>query len=370
MNYKTFSNWVNKRKETLEGRSPGITQGDSPEVKALKKRNRELEMENEFLKGTCLLRQGAGIGEKYRLMEAEKADFPIATMARILKVSRSGFYAWLKRKPGPDQWPCLKARIEKLWLESDKVFGQRTVHIGVCKEKGFEDTTLYRVRKRMREMGIFGIQKNSSKKTTVADPKAPTRPDLIKRDFTSAVPTTKLVGDITYLKTGEGWLCLCVVIDLCTRMVVGWAMADHMRASLCVSALGMAHRHGYVAEGAIYHSDCGSQFTSLEHSQFAASIDVRLSVSRTGSCHDNAVAESFFSRLKNERYSRYAYKTRAEAKAAVVSYIEGFYNRRRPHSAIDGQIPAEAMDAFFARADRAFTADAEIDVELMKSLAA
>lgn len=291
-------------------------------------------------------------------------------MARILKVSRSGFYTWLKRRPKPDQWTDLKAHIEKLWLESDKVFGQRIIHVEVCKEKEFEGTTLYRVRKCMHEMGIFGIQKNSSKKTTVADPDAPTRPDLIKRDFTSAVPTTKLVGDITYLKTGEGWLYLCVVIDLCTRMVVGWAMADHMRASLCVSALDMAHRRGYVAHGAIYHSDRGSQFTSLEYSQFAASIDVRLSVGRTGSCHDNAVAESFFSRLKNERYSRYSYKTRAEAKAAVVSYIEGFYNRRRPHSTIDGQIPAEVMDAFFERADKAFAVDTEIDGEPMKSLAA
>lgn len=282
-------------------------------------------------------------------MKVEKANYSVVMMARVLKVSRSGFYAWLKHDPKPDQWVDVRAHVEQLWLDSDKVFGAKSIYDLIKEDETFPNTTLYRVRKCMRELGIVGIQKNSSKRTTITDPNAPIRPDLIKRDFTSPVPTIKLVGDITYLKTAQGWLYLAVVIDLCTRMVVGWAMDSHMKASLCVSALDMAYKRGYVAQNAIYHSDRGSQYTSLEFSQYAASIDVRLSVGRTGSCHDNAVAESFFSRLKNERYSRYSYKTRAEAKAAVVSYIEGFYNRHRPHSTLDGKIPAEVMEAFFER---------------------
>lgn len=295
-------------------------------------------------------------------MKSEKANFPVTMMARILKVSTSGFYTWLKREPQEDEHLKLKAKIEEIWLDSDKVFGQRTIHIEVGKEKGFENTTLYRVGKCMQELGIFGIQPRSSKRTTIPSDDALTRPDLLKRDFSAAVPTTKLVGDITYLKTGEGWLYLCVVIDLCTRMVVGWALADHMKASLCVSALDMAYQRGYVAGNAIYHSDRGAQFTSKEYSQYAVSIDVRLSVGRTGSCHDNAVAESFFSRLKNERYHRYTYKTRAEARTAVVSYIESFYNRRRPHSTINGQIPAEVMDAFFERTRHVNCGDAQLSL--------
>lgn len=129
--------------------------------------------------------------------------------------------------------------------------------------------------------------------------------------------------------------------------LIGWAMADHMKTSLVVSALSMAHAKGYLAENEIFHSDLGSQYTSHEFSQIAASIYVRLSCGRKTTCFDNAVAESWFSSLKNERYHRYRYATRAEAKASVVQYIEVFYNRQRPHSSIDYQIPAEKMDAFF-----------------------
>lgn len=296
-------------------------------------------------------------------MKAEKANYPVKMMARLLRVSRSGFYDWLGRPEPDDQWDKLKVDIEQLWLDSDKVFGARTILVKLS--KGKEDVTLYRVQKCMKELRIEGCQPRASKRTTIADPNAQKRPDLIKRDFGAAVPTTKLVGDITYLKTGQGWLYLAVVIDLCTRMVVGWAMADHMRASLIVSALSMAHTRGYVAGNGIFHSDLGSQYTSHEFAQFAASIDVRLSCGRKATCFDNAVAESWFSSLKNERYHRYSYATRSEAKASVVQYIEVFYNRQRPHSSIDNQIPAEKMDAFFER-----MADVSSNEESMKLLAA
>ena len=180
------------------------------------------------------------------------------------------------------------------------------------------------------------------------DPEAPARPDLARRDFANPVPTVKLVGDVAYLKAGEGWLFLAVVIDLRTRMVVGWALSERMCAGIAVDALRMARSRGYVAGGAAFHSDRGSQYTSRLLAEWAAA-DVRLSVGRTGSCHDNAVAESFFATLKNETYHLRDWPTRAEARHGVVGYIEGYYNRRRPHSTIGYQIPAEKTEAFFKR---------------------
>ena len=201
----------------------------------------------------------------------------------------------------------------------------------------------------MRELGIRCCPPNAKKRTTVPDPKARPRPDLVRRDFTSPVPTYKLVGDITYLRTGQGWLFLATVIDLCTRMVVGWSLSDRMTADIAVAALESAKSRGYVAGNAIFHSDRGAQYTSRLLAEWARDNDVRLSCGRTGSCHDNAVAESFFATLKNEMYHRESFATRADAKHAVIRFIEAEYNRKRPHSTIGYQIPAKAMEAFFER---------------------
>ena len=280
-------------------------------------------------------------------MEAEKACFPVKLMARLLDVSRSGFYDRARRRPPEDPWTEARAAVERCWLESDRRFGARSVR-AVLASRGM-GLTLYRVRRLMRELGIRGVVPNSKKRTTVPDPGAPARPDLIRRDFSSPVPTVRLVGDITYLKTAEGWLYLATVIDLCTRMVVGWALSERMVAGMCVDALRMAKSRGYVAEGAIFHSDRGSQYTSRLLADWARANDVRLSAGRTGSCHDNAVAESFFASLKNEMYSLRDWPTRDEARHAVVGYVEGYYNRARPHSTIGYRIPAEEMEAFFER---------------------
>ena len=285
-------------------------------------------------------------------------------MTRALEVSRSGYYNWAARQldPKSDPWAKLKEKIQGLWEESKHRHGARRIHkdlvaLGV-------GVTLYRVRKCMKELGICGIQPRAKKKTTTPSKDAASRPDLIKRDFTAAVPTTKLVGDITYLRTKEGWLYLAVVIDLCTRMVVGWSMDTHMRASLVVSALRMAVLKGFVALGAIFHSDRGSQYTSKEYSEFAGGRKIRLSVGRTGSSADNAVAESFFSMLKNEMYYLKEFDTKAEARSAVMEYIEIDYNRKRRHSTIGYHIPQEKMDAFFERAAAAFSEPEEIKLDL------
>lgn len=209
--------------------------------------------------------------------------------------------------------------------------------------------TLYRVLKCMRELGIRGCTPYKSKRTMVPDKGAKPKPDLVRRDFTSPVPTYKLVGDITYLRTGQGWLYLSTVIDLNTRMVIGWSLSERMIADIVINALESARARGYVAENAIFHSDKGAQYTSRRLAEWARANHVRLSCSRTGNCRDNAVAESFFAILKNEMYYRRSFRTREEAKMSVIWFIETYYNRKRPHSTIGYKVPAEAMDAFFAR---------------------
>jgi putative transposase len=194
----------------------------------------------------------------------------------------------------------------------------------------------------MREQDLAAVQPRAFKVTTAAGEDDYMPLDLIGRDFTAAAPGQRLVGDITYLRTGEGWLYLATVIDLCTRMVVGWQMAEHMRTSLVIEALSMAKKHGHVDPGAIFHSDRGTQYTSKEFDRYCHEIGVRRSVGRTGSCFDNSVAESWFATLKNEMYHRYRFPTRKRARFAVAQYIELFYNRKRHHSTLGYRTPAQA----------------------------
>jgi len=194
----------------------------------------------------------------------------------------------------------------------------------------------------MRELGLKACQPRAYRRTTVPGEHPVASPDLIERDFTADQPGTRLVGDITYLKTGEGWLYLATVIDLATRMVVGWQLADHMRGSLVVDALQMAITHGHIEPGAVFHSDRGAQYTSTSFAAFCRAKRVRTSLGRTGVCWDNAAAESFFAALKNEMYHRETFATRARARFAVADYIEVFYNRQRLHSTLGYRTPTEA----------------------------
>ena len=303
------------------------------------------------------------MSDKYALILEEKANYAVTMMCRVLEVSRSGFYKWLKANPtGADPWGELKEKIQDVWEESKRRFGVRKVHAKLRDERGgrFNDVTVYRVRKCMRELGIRGISPNAKKRTTVPDEDAPSRPDLVKRDFTSPVPTYKLVGDITYLRTVTGFIYLATVIDLATRMVVGWSIRDNMRSELVISAMEMAWGRGYVAENAIFHSDRGSQYTSHAFAEWAEEHDVRLSVGRTGSCHDNAVAESFFGTMKNDWFHHERLLDADATKHRTIEYIESYYNRFRPHDAIDGRVPAEAMEEFFARFEAALNYEEDV----------
>ena len=279
------------------------------------------------------------------MIDAEKANYPIVWMCRLLGVPRSSFYAWRAQAATETATAArrreLAAHVARVFAAGRGAYGCRRVAAQLNRE-GIR-CSVGLVADLMRELGLKACQPRAYRRTTVPGEAPVTSPDLIGRDFTAEQPGTRLVGDITYLKTGEGWLYLATVIDLATRMVVGWQLADHMRTSLVVDALDMAVVHGHVRPGAVFHSDRGAQYTSAEFAAFCTRRQVRTSVGRTGVCWDNAAAESFFGALKNECYHRQSFPTRARARFAVADYIEMFYNRQRLHSSLGYRTPAEVL---------------------------
>lgn len=280
-------------------------------------------------------------------MWQEKATYTVTFMCTLLGVKRAGYYAWRARRETPSRRALrrarLAARIAELFEASNQTSGARRIQADLAAEG--ERASLWLIGKLMAKHGLVAVQPRSRKRTTIPAADAEALPDLIGRRFAPDewTPGQACVGDITYLRTSEGWPYLATVIDLATRRVIGWQMADHMRTSLISDALLMAHDSGHLQPGAIFGSDRGSQYTSAEYAALAARLDVRLSVGRTGSCHDNAVAESWFAMLKNEMYYRHKFPTRAAARLRVMTYIEVFYNQQRRHSTLGYQTPAEAF---------------------------
>jgi transposase InsO family protein len=197
----------------------------------------------------------------------------------------------------------------------------------------------------MRELGLVPCQVRRRRSLTVQAAAGPI-PDLVRRDFTAEAPGQKMVGDITYIFTWEGWLYLATVIDCATRMIIGWAMDDNYKTPLIERAIGMAARNYPLAGEAIFHSDRGSNYTSCEFAKTLKRHDLRHSVGRTGICYDNAMAESFFAALKNERVHRTQYPTRAHAYHDIVRYIEFWYNSRRRHSGLQYRTPQQVRDEY------------------------
>jgi putative transposase len=279
------------------------------------------------------------------VIEAEKATYPIAWMCRLLGVPRSSFYAWRTQAATETATAArrreLAGHVLRVFTAGRGAYGCRRVAAQLNREGHRCSVGL--VADLMRELGLKACQPRAYRRTTVPGEDPVTSPDLIGRDFDAEQPGTRLVGDITCLKTGEGWLYLATVIDLATRMVVGWQLAEHMRTSLVVDALHMAIVHGHVRPDAVFHSDRGAQYTSAAFTAFCAHHRVRTSLGRTGVCWDNAAAESFFAALKNECYHRDTFPTRARARFAVADYIEIFYNRQRLHSTLGYRTPAEAL---------------------------
>lgn len=261
----------------------------------------------------------------------------------MLGVVRSTFYAWTKRvgtlTATGERQQMLKVEIQKEFEGSSEVYGCRRV-CARLNARGIA-VSVGTVAKFMRQIGLVAKQKRAYKTTTRRDPDAEVFPDKVNRNFNpdDYEPGEVLAGDITYLKTGEGWLYLAVWVDLATRVVVGWQMATHLRTSLLVEALDMARLQYGVSAGAIIHSDHGTQMTSKEFRTYCNKHGFNQSMGATGVCWDNAVAESFFSGLKNEMYHHYVFASRQMAKHKVAKHIEVFYNRQRPHSTLGYETP-------------------------------
>ena len=274
---------------------------------------------------------------------AEKAaGHGVARACRLLKVSRAAYYQRLNGVPSARRAAdaLLSARITGIHGESHGTYGSPRVHRALRRQGA--SCGKRRVARLMRAAGLEGRRRKRWRVTTVADPAAERARDLIQRDFAPRPGTDqRYAGDITYIMTWEGWAYLATVIDLSSRRVVGWALADHMRTSLVEDALAMAFAQRRPAAGVIFHSDRGSQYTSNDYATLARENSVILSVSRKGECWDNAVAESFFATIKRELTDDRAWPTRAGLHRAVFDYIEGWYNTRRLHSSLGYLSPAE-----------------------------
>ena len=266
---------------------------------------------------------------KYHMIERCRDAFPVRMMCRLLKVSASGYYDWRDRNPSAKAQDDarLSRRITQIHRGSDGVFGSPRVWEELRYEG--ERCGLNRVARLMKVNGLSGIPAIRQWRK-----RHPTnRPDHVlnhlERDFTASEPDSKWVTDITYIRTGEGWLYLCVVIDLHSNLVVGWSMSRSMEKQLVLQAVLMAVWQKQHDQPVILHSDRGSQFTSHEYQKFLKDHNIVSSMSAVGSCYDNAAAESFFGLLKRERVNRRRYVNRAEARADVFDYIERFYNQRK-----------------------------------------
>jgi putative transposase len=258
----------------------------------------------------------------------------------VLGVSRSGYYAWRTRPPAArtESNRVLGERIRVIHERSRGTYGTPRIHAelrydGVrCSRK--------RVARLLRQAGLQGCHRRHGPRTTRRSPEMAPAPDLVRRDFAAAAPDRLWVADITYVRTWAGFLYLAIVLDACSRRVVGWAMAEHLRAELVVEAVEMALWQRRPPGGVIHHSDQGSQYTSLLFGRRLREAGMLASMGSRGDCFDNAMAESFFATLECELLGRQHFPTRTAARLALFDYIEGFYNTHRRHSALGYTSPA------------------------------
>jgi putative transposase len=304
----------------------------------------------------CLvLRPAPAVSEKYEFMQSLATgdglyEFPVVFMCVRLRVSRSGFYEWRDRAVSAtaQRRADISRLVELSFAESDETYGYRRVYAELVRWD--VDCSPELVRSIMRELGLVPCQPRPWRHSlTEADAGAGPIPDLVNRDFTADVPGAKMVGDITYVPTWEGWLFLATVIDCHTKEVIGWAMDDNYRTPLIAEAVQMAARNCDLLSDAIFHSDRGSNYTSADFAETLKGLDIRQSVGRTGICYDNAMAESFNASLKVERVHRTAYPTRKKAYADIAAYIELRYNTKRLHSGLGYRTPSEVRDDYLNR---------------------
>lgn len=274
-------------------------------------------------------------------MAAQESAFRVKAMCRVLGVNRSGYYAW-RNRPKSQRAQAkerLLVRIREEYQLSRKTYGSPRIHAALQREGVI--CSRKRVARLMRLDHIAARRaRRRIPRTTQKDPGAVPAPNLLNQDFSAPAPDRKWVSDITYIDTAEGWLYLAAVLDLFSRRVVGWAMDEHMEASLVQQAWNMAVSQRCPSAGLLHHSDQGRQYTSEVYQQSLAAHHCQVSMSRLGNCFDNAAMESFLSTLKTECATG-QFATRAQARTAIFEYIEAWYNRQRLHSSLGYLSPTE-----------------------------
>jgi transposase InsO family protein len=278
---------------------------------------------------------------KFAWIDQRTKQYPVKQLCELLEVSRSGFYAW-KARPASvraGRRERLAQQIRMVHEQSRRTYGSPRVHAQLIEQD--VEVCVNTVAKLMREEGL-GVEKKRRfvPQTTDSRHGHPIAGNHLDRDFEASAPNRKWTCDLTYLWTEEGWLFLAVVIDLYSRKVVGWSMADHLRSELAEDALSMALTRRKPAAELLHHSDRGVQYACRSYRELLTEHSIQASMSRTGNCYDNAVTESFFASLKKECVYRNVYKTRQEARLSVFEWIEVFYNRQRRHSSLGYLSPA------------------------------
>ena len=272
---------------------------------------------------------------RFQFIEDHRAEFAVQVMCDVLAVSRSGYYAWRQRRPGSREMANqdLMVEIRTIYQQSRQTYGSPRIYREL-RDNGVKCSE-NRVARLMRLNDIRAIQSRRFKVvTTDANHSDPIAPNLLDQDFQADAPDRIWLSDITYIPTAVGWLYLAVVLDLYSRRIVGWAMADTLERQLAIDALQMALLTRKPPPGLIHHSDRGSQYASDDYRVLLTKHQILCSMSRTGNCYDNAPVESFFGTLKTEWVHHQHYPSHAQAKSDLFEYIEVFYNRFRRHSAL------------------------------------
>ena len=278
---------------------------------------------------------------KYAFIKENQRVFSVLLMCDLFSVSRSGFYAWLTRKPSKrdQENVLLDAKIKFIFAKHKQRYGVPRITRELKKQNAQCSRT--RVANRMKTMNMKAIAKKKFKVTTDSEHSLPVYNNVLNRDFTAAKVNQKWCCDISYIHTEEGWLYLAVVIDVYSRAVIGWSMNQRINKVLVCNALTMALFRRKFPKDVIVHSDRGSQYCSIRYQNLLKNHRLVGSMSRKGNCWDNAIAESFFHTLKVELIHTEKYATRDQAKQSIFEYIEGYYNQLRSHSSIDYKAPFE-----------------------------
>lgn len=276
---------------------------------------------------------------RYRFIHAERANYPITVLCRVLRVARSAYYTWARRGVSARATAdtVLTAQIAAAHARSRRAYGAPRVHAEL--RAGGVRCARKRGARLMRAAGRVGCHRRRRTRTTVAEPTHVPAPNLVARDFAAPTVDHRWLGDITYIATAEGWLSLAALLDAHSRRVVGWAMADHLRTALALDALAMALHNRRPDAGLVHHTDRGSQYTAAAYQATLADRGITVSMSRAGECLDNAMAERFFATLKAELVDTRRWASRATARTAIFEWLEVWYNRQRRHSALGYRAP-------------------------------